>query len=375
MEKRIRKIIIGVSGIIMGALVVGFLLPHSQERLGTRNAPNEKIQYKDSRGNSLGNAFLPPRSSPSLYPNQPSQEKNTLPQSYSLSTEDFFLNTIRNLSNLTGSTTTATPPKKETLALPLVAISEFPVENDGAADVKNYMTQVAANSSRVSFTKKEFDQLLKRPNRRILRPHELIETALKENSFGKIQNSLHVLLDGYAKQDALLKNIKVSEQGITIAQKIIGMERLTVTLMKNAIQVNAGTMAEKEFRDFYERYKNTSLAVTEDLALETSRSGEGLLSEKRETKIARLFHFVFGRLSSALAQSFGSLPFGGDIEEVSSDNCYCSGEAVTLSENYVQGGATDFLYPYSVIFSGTYSNWHRAHLSCIKIDRRGECVL
>ena len=105
----------------------------------------------------------------------------------------------------------------------------------------------------------------------MLLPHELIELALRENSFEKIQSSLHILLGLYAKQDALFKSIKVSTPGITIAQQMIGMERLTVMLMENAMKVNAGAMSEKEFRDFYEKYKNTSRAVSDGLAAEFPR--------------------------------------------------------------------------------------------------------
>ncbi len=284
---------------------------------------------------------------------------------------------LDSISQIIGPTSIVPLPIKETLPLPHISAGEFPVGTGGAKTITEYMTQVAINGSRVSLTKKEFDQLLKWADRRILLPQELIELALLENSFSKIQNSLRVFLNLYAKQDALLTSIPVSSPGIKIAEQMIGIERLTVLLMRHATEVSAGTMSEKEFNDFYEKYKNTSRAVRDALvenpSSRESRSLAGHIERSRE-RLSGIFSLF---IPSALAQmGAGAQPFGGDIDEVNSDNCYCSGQEVTLKENYVQGGATDFLYPYSVIASGTYKNRAVQQDTCVlgTYSQSGTCV-
>ena len=366
-----------------GMILAIFFLTQIARQFSPKEQPDEQKRTAGNLPQSADsplikdNAFLPETSPYSPFSPGPNGSGLLSPQTGS-SPQNTPFDILDNISRIIGPTSITPLPTRETLPLPQVSTSEFPIENSGARTLREYMTQIAVNSPRVSLTKKEFDQLLKRANRQILLPQELIELALQENSFLKIQPSLRVFLGLYAKQDALLKSIQVSSPGVSIAERMIGIERLTVTLMRNAIEVGARTMSEKEFRDFYEKYQNTSRAVRDALTANPPPRESRSLAEHIEGGVERLSGIFSGFIPSAFAQmgGMGSQPLGGNIDEVGSDNCYCSGEEVTLEENYVQGGATDFLYPYSVMVSGTYENRAVEQNTCVlgTYSQSGTCV-
>src|SRR3989338_5247957 len=229
-----RRMIVAIFA--FGMILAIFFLTQIARQFSPKEQPDEQKRTAGNLPQSADsplikdNAFLPETSPYSPFSPGPNGSGLLSPQTGS-SPQNTPFDILDNISRIIGPTSITPLPTRETLPLPQVSTSEFPIENSGARTLREYMTQIAVNSPRVSLTKKEFDQLLKRANRQILLPQELIELALQENSFLKIQPSLRVFLGLYAKQDALLKSIQVSSPGVSIAERMIGIERLTVTLM------------------------------------------------------------------------------------------------------------------------------------------------
>ena len=153
-----------------------------------------------------------------------------------------------------------TPQVSQYLALPTIPDSEIVIDGNGIYIIEDYLSYLANNYGEISFDGKKFDLVLKGENKVPLFVPELIEKAMSEGDFSKIQSSLVVYKEFLEAKLEYLQSIKVIGEIIEMHKKMIAFDKLTLVLIQMALNVPFGIATKEEVSVFYKKYESLANA-------------------------------------------------------------------------------------------------------------------
>ena len=228
------------------------------------------------------------------------------------------------------------PPKApELLPLPKISDGELSIDNEkGISNFSDYINYFAKNSTFVKFPYEKYLALKKTSEGEVFLPTALIDKALKEKNFARIRDGLSLAEEFLGNKVSYMKAIKVRGEAVEVSRKMVGLEMLTLDLIRNTRSFDQGKMSEQEFLAFYGKYKKTTEFYNREF---TTKSGILALS-KKDGLFYRIGELL--GIKPLLARAF-LLPFGGIITYVERTQCACTGMLVTVGP---PAGGLYFLY-------------------------------
>lgn len=335
-------------GFSAGILLMGFLLP-APRAPGTESitmAPRAVVRQNPPLQTQLPYATAPE------FPT-PAAPKNTLGLDEGAEkTPSFFPDMLAHpLDPLAWIT-------QETLPLPAVDPNGLKISVEGAGNFAQYFAAVARAGDTATLTQSEYNSLMKDAQGVVLFPVALIDRALAAGDFSRIHESAALLKQIFIRNEALLRTIPVRVDGVSIAQKALGMNQLTVQLLDRALAREENNISAPGFQRFFQQYQNTQAVFRRAIDRERANISVALpIDEPRGlTGTMRVFarHFA-GLLPLPEAWAQGPfVPFGGRFTQVTSKDCECTGLVATIQD--VSVGVLDIVIPYTALAVGVYNN-------------------
>lgn len=197
---------------------------------------------------------------------------------------------------------------REILELPVPKEEELAVDTRGARNFDSYLDQFILKATNIGFPYQRYNLIAKDENGIVLSPERLVQKALQENDFSRLEESFAITKEFLIYKVNDLLQIKVTGDAISINKLVIGFDKLTIELMNQATAVARGKENLTNFESYYQKYNHTA----DYYAGEILKKQGGVALRKSGNLLARIIDDL-GLREIAYA---ATKPFGGKISMV-----------------------------------------------------------
>ncbi|OGY65416.1 MAG: hypothetical protein A3A04_01140 [Candidatus Harrisonbacteria bacterium RIFCSPLOWO2_01_FULL_40_28] len=202
------------------------------------------------------------------------------------------------------------------LELPIVIDNEIRIDSRGIASLSDYVKYFADRAHKeMNFDRKKLANILKNNSNVPLFPADLVDKGLREGNFNTLIPSFLITRDFIEAKISFLREVRIKRELIQYHKTMIGVERLTLSLVGKVLEKESGTLSHADFVDYYRRYQETIVHYRRQFNKDyhAAARGSGSIFERISA--------VFIPRTQALGADIG---FGGLITLI--ENCECEGD-------------------------------------------------